>query len=97
MPSEFSDDAKSLVHRILQVNPKDRIRLQQVWKHPLIKKYDYLDNLSRGCYPQSPNVKDCDLTVLRKSDIHQDLLRNLRSMWHMYTEQQLIDALLSDK
>lgn len=97
MPAEFSDDAKSLVHRILQVNPKDRIRLQQVWKHPLIKKYDYLDNLSRGCYPQSPNVKDCDLSVLRRSDIHQDLLRNLRSMWHMYTEQQLIDALLSDK
>ncbi|PVH84933.1 Pkinase-domain-containing protein [Cadophora sp. DSE1049] len=97
MPAEFSEDAKSLVHRILQVNPKDRIRLQQIWKHPLLKKYDYLDNLSRGCYPQSPNVKNCDLTVIRKSDIHQDLLRNLRSMWHMYTEQQLIDALLSEK
>ncbi|KAH6710854.1 hypothetical protein BKA61DRAFT_104529 [Leptodontidium sp. MPI-SDFR-AT-0119] len=97
MPTEFSEDAKSLIHRILQVNPKDRIRLQQIWKHPLIKKYDYLDNLSRGSYPQSPNLKDCDLTVIRKSDIHKDLLRNLRSMWHMYTEQQLIDALLSDK
>ncbi|KAL2069117.1 hypothetical protein VTL71DRAFT_15455 [Oculimacula yallundae] len=97
MPPELSEDAKSLMHRILQVNPKDRIRLQQIWKHPLIKKYDYLDNLSRGSYPQSPNPKAGDLTVIRKSDIHEDLLRNLRSMWHMYTEQQLIDALLSNK
>ncbi|CZS98706.1 hypothetical protein WAI453_001889 [Rhynchosporium graminicola] len=97
MPAEFSEEAKSLVHRILQVNPKNRIQLQQVWKHPLLKKYDYLDNLSRDSYPQSPNLKDCDLTVIRKSDIHEDLLRNLRSMWHMYTEQQLTDALLSNK
>lgn len=96
MPSEFSPEAKSLIHRILQVNPRDRIRLHQIWKHPLIRKYDYLDNLGRTC-PLSPTIQICELDIKGKHGIHKDLLRHLRSMWHMYTEEQLIDALMSDK
>jgi len=97
MAPEFSEDAANLIWRILQVNPRDRINLSQIWKHPLIRKYDYLDNQGGGSYPQSPNIKDCGRTVIRKSDISKELLRHLRSMWHRLSEEQLMDALLSDE
>ncbi|OWP00939.1 hypothetical protein B2J93_235 [Marssonina coronariae] len=97
MPVDINEESKSLIHRMLQVNPKNRISLRQIWMHPLVRKYDYLDDFSRGAYPISANPKDHAIKINGKNGIHKDLLRNLRSMWHMYTEQQLIDALLSDK
>ncbi|EKD14605.1 uncharacterized protein L3040_000129 [Drepanopeziza brunnea f. sp. 'multigermtubi'] len=96
MPEDISEDAKSLIHRMLQVNPKNRIQMSQIWKHPLLKKYDYLDNFGRTAYLQSPSPNDYAISMGHK-DINKELLRNLRSMWHMYTEQQIVDALLSDK
>lgn len=97
MPAEFSNEAKSLIKKMLQVNPKDRITLPQIWKHALLRKYDYLDDLSGGGFPQSPSLKQCGRPVLKRSDISKELLRNLRSMWHRMSEQQLMDALLSEE
>jgi serine/threonine-protein kinase HSL1 (negative regulator of Swe1 kinase) len=97
MPPEFSNEAKSLIRKVLQVNPKDRITLAQIWKHPLLKKYDYLDDLNESGIPQSPSLKQYGSYVLKRSDISKELLRNLRSLWHRLSEQQLMDALLSDE
>ena len=97
MPPEFSGEAQSLIFRILQVNPRDRINLSQIWRHPLLRKYDYLDDLGGGCYPQSPSAKDIGRPVLRRSEVNKELLRHLRSMWHRLTEQQLTDALMSEE
>ena len=97
MRSAFSEDAKDLLRRILQVNPQKRITLRDVWRHPLLRKYDYLDNLASGAIPESPNTKACGRPVLRRSEIDKELLRHLRSMWHGMSEQQLIDALLEEK
>lgn len=97
MAPEFSEDAACLIGRMLQANPRDRINMNQIWRHPLLRKYDYLDDLGRGNYPQSPSVKDCGRPVLRRSDIDKDLLRQLRSMWHSQTEQKLMDTLLSEE
>ncbi len=97
MPSEFSNEAKSLIRKMLQVNPKDRITLPQIWKHPLLKKYDYLDDLSASGYPQSPSLKQCGRPVVRRSEISKEILCHLRSMWHTLSEQQLIDALLNEE
>lgn len=96
MAPEFSPDAANLIWRILQVNPRDRINLSQIWKHPLIRKYDYLDDLGGGS-PLSPAVKNCGRPVLRRSDISKELLRHLRSMWHQLSEQELMDSLLSEE
>ncbi|TVY93337.1 Serine/threonine-protein kinase [Lachnellula willkommii] len=94
---ECSDDAASLIWRMLQVNPRDRINLSQIWRHPLLRKYDYLDKLGGGRYPLSPNVEDCGRPVLRRSDINKELLRHLRSLWHTLSEQQLMSALLCEE
>lgn len=97
MSSRFSEDAKDLIRRMMQFNPHKRILLRDVWKHPLLRKYDYLDNLASVPLPESPGAKHCGRPVLRRSEIDKDLLRQLRSMWHVMTEQQLSDALLNDK
>ncbi|TVY35656.1 Serine/threonine-protein kinase [Lachnellula subtilissima] len=93
---ECTDDAASLIWRMLQVNPRDRINLSQIWRHPLLRKYDYLDTLGGGRFPQSPNVEDCGRPVLRRSDINKELLRHLKSLWHTLSEQQLMNALLCE-
>jgi serine/threonine protein kinase len=95
MESHFSPEAQNLVSRILQINPRDRITMDQLWKHPLIRKYDYLDDLRRKL-PTSPALKDCSRRVARRSDIDRELMRHLRSMWHTLSEEQLIQTLLSD-
>jgi serine/threonine protein kinase len=95
MPEDFSPEAADLIWRILQVNPRERIAMDQIWRHSAVRKYDYLDNYGRGYIPMSPSVKDCGRPVQRRSDINKELLRHLRSMWHRLTEQQLMDALLS--
>lgn len=97
MLSGFSSEAKSLIRKMLQVNPKDRITLPQIWKHPLLKKYNHLDNLGGGNFPQSPSLKQCDRTALKRSDISKELVRNLRSLWHTLSEDQLMNALLSNE
>lgn len=97
MAPEFSPEAANLIWRILQVNPRDRISLSQVWKHPVVRKYDYLDDNGGGMSPMSLTLKGCGRPVLRRSDINKELLRHLRSLWHQLSEQDLMDALLSEE
>lgn len=95
MEDDFTPGARNLIQKLLQVNPRDRITMEQLWNHPLIRKYEYLDQLNNDCY-LAPSLKDCSQAVARKRDIDSELLRHLRSMWHTMTENQLIHALLSE-
>lgn len=36
MPSHLSDNARDLIDKLLKKNPKDRIRLRDIHKHPFI-------------------------------------------------------------
>jgi len=97
MAPEFSRDARDLIWRILQVNPKNRIDLDQIWQHPAVRKYDYLDDFRGGSNPMSLTPSDCGRPVLRRSDIDSELVAQLRSMWHMFTERQIVDALMNEE
>lgn len=97
MLPEFSEEAKDLIRKMLQVNSNKRIALKDIWKHPLLRKYDYLDTHASSSLPESLSAKNCGRPVLRRSEIDKELLRHLRSLWHGMSEQQLVDALLSEK
>ncbi|EPE25708.1 Protein kinase-like (PK-like) [Glarea lozoyensis ATCC 20868] len=97
MAPEFSKDTVSLIWRMLQVDPRNRINLNQIWRHPLVRKYEYLDDLGKGNQSMSPSAMDCARPVMRRSEINKELLHHMRSLWHKYTEQQLLDALLSEE
>lgn len=95
MPEDFSPEATDLIWRMLQVNPRDRITMGQIWRHSVVRKYAWLDDHDIPFL--SPSVKEGGGLLLRRSDISKELLGHLRSLWHRLSEKQLIDALLSQE
>lgn len=82
MPDEFTADGKDLIRRILVTDPDKRITIQQMWEHPLIKKYDNqpgFENTRR----QSAEARAVrrDLPVSSR-DVDPYILRQLRAVWH---------------
>ncbi|KAI6356017.1 hypothetical protein MCOR25_008016 [Pyricularia grisea] len=97
MPSYFSDEAKDLVHRLLQVDPRKRISMRQMWQHPVVWKYGYLDELGGEGIPEVPNPKARqEIKPLDLCDIDPQILRPLQSMWHTLSEDELVKKLISD-
>ncbi|KAF3354765.1 hypothetical protein VdG1_07251 [Verticillium dahliae VDG1] len=89
MPEFLSPEAKDLICRMLQVNPDIRISLKDMWRHPLIRKYDYLDNFGTKA-GQPRNIREgFDYTPLKPQEVDDHLVRQLRSLWHMFSEHQI--------
>ncbi|KAL2758585.1 hypothetical protein ACRALDRAFT_2040732 [Sodiomyces alcalophilus JCM 7366] len=89
MPEFLSLEAKDLIRRILQTDPATRITLEEMWHHPLVQKYDHLDDLGKNG-GQPPDIRDgFDYAPLPPQEVDPHLVRQLRSLWHMYTEHQL--------
>lgn len=97
MPQYLSREAKDLIYRMLQVDPAKRIDLTNIWRHPLFRKYDHLDDLGRVGAPTALSILNCGRPLLRRSDIDWPTLRHLRSMWHSFDEQKIVDCLLDEK
>lgn len=97
MPPNLSPEASDLINRMLQVNPKDRITISQIWRHPLLRKYDYLDKFGGALNPPQPDFRNAGRPVHRRNDIDRELLRHLRSMWHTLEDSQIIRLLLNEE
>ncbi|KAM5346925.1 hypothetical protein ACJ41O_009930 [Fusarium nematophilum] len=97
MPNFLSPEAEDLIRRMLQVNPDRRITLKEIWRHPLVQKYAYLDNLG-DLDGQLPDIrKGFQNTPVSPKDVDSQLLRQLRSMWHMFSENDLKLKLTCDE
>ncbi|KAF4471851.1 CAMK CAMKL GIN4 kinase [Fusarium albosuccineum] len=97
MPSFLSPEAEDLIKRMLQVNPDRRIALKDIWRHPLIQKYADRDNLE-DLNGQPPDTrKGFQYTPVPAKDVDSQLLRQLRSMWHMFSENDLKLKLTCDE
>ncbi|OLN97238.1 putative serine/threonine-protein kinase HSL1 [Colletotrichum chlorophyti] len=86
IPEYLSPEAKDLIRRMLVANPDTRISIKEMWQHPLIRKYDYLDDLGNNC---SDVRKGFHYTPLKPHEVDPHLVRQLRSLWHMLTEHQI--------
>ncbi|GEQ67050.1 hypothetical protein JCM33374_g713 [Metschnikowia sp. JCM 33374] len=94
MPKEISWEAKDLISRMLQVNPRDRISIENILAHPLLKKY-----------PDPPTSSMDDRLVSSSSikhissvdEIDKEILRNLCILFHNCPEEQVSRRLLSPK
>ncbi|KAF4449316.1 hypothetical protein F53441_7388 [Fusarium austroafricanum] len=97
MPSFLSPEAEDLIRRMLQVNPDRRITFKDIWSHPLVRKYAHLDNLSDS-NSQPPDIrKGFQYTSVSAKDVDPQLVRQLRSMWHMFSENDLKLKLTCDE
>ncbi|TQV93109.1 CAMK/CAMKL/GIN4 protein kinase [Cordyceps javanica] len=95
MPKHISPDAQDLIRRMLQVNPERRINLQDIWNHPLVQRYSYHDDF--GDLSSQMLGKGFKYDPVPRNEIDPQLLRQLRSMWHMFNEQDLAHKLTSEK
>ncbi|KAL6361568.1 hypothetical protein LRP88_05038 [Fusarium phalaenopsidis] len=97
MPSFLSPEAEDLIRCMLQVNPDRRITLKEIWRHPLVQKYAYLDKFG-DLNEQLPDTrKGFQYNPVPAKDVDSQLLRQLRSMWHMFSESDLKLKLTCDE
>ncbi|KAI6778943.1 serine/threonine-protein kinase-like protein [Emericellopsis cladophorae] len=89
MPNHFSLEAQDLVSRMLQVNPERRITLAEIWRHPLVQKYNYLDPYGENGGQPGDLRRGFQYAPVLRADIDPQLVRQLRSMWHMFSEHDL--------
>ncbi|RSM03185.1 hypothetical protein CEP52_007558 [Fusarium oligoseptatum] len=97
MPGFLSPEAEDLIRCMLQVNPDRRITLKDIWRHPLVQKYAYLDKFG-DLNEQLPDTrKGFQYNPVPAKDVDSQLLRQLRSMWHMFSESDLKLKLTCDE
>ena len=98
---DLSEDMMDLIERMLQYNPSARISVRDIWKHPLLMKYGYLDTLDPDGKPYigpPPPLtsKDCGPPLRTKDDIDQDILDSLQHLWNGSKRADLMAILMND-
>ncbi|KAF2753471.1 Pkinase-domain-containing protein [Pseudovirgaria hyperparasitica] len=100
MPDSFGPEAADLISRILVPDPAKRIRMEDIWDHPLLHKYDDFLGLSEQDTSMAkwvgPNPHLDDWEPLERQEIDREILRNMRVLWHSEKEETLINQLLND-
>lgn len=99
MPEHFTPEAKALVWNMIQLEPKKRIRMAEIWKHPLMVKYSPEVNLQTGLskdvIPAPITYRDVVGAVVDDLDeIDAETLRNLQTLHSGRTEEQLLCQLV---
>ncbi|KAJ9253435.1 hypothetical protein DTO207G8_4168 [Paecilomyces variotii] len=98
LPRSLSLEAADMIQRILQKRPEDRISIEKMWQHPLLKKYETLHQAMSDSpvgLPPPLSTKACGPPVPSRQEIDMDLLRNLQTLWHDVKPEVLIEKLLN--
>lgn len=96
MPPNLTREAKDLIRRVLVDQPGHRITMKQMWRHALIKKYDYLDEYQKWDGQSQNALRNMD-TAPMPEEIDIQILRQLKALWHTYSEAALHEKLKQDK
>lgn len=103
LPRSISPEAAQMIDRILQQDPEQRITLQEIWEHPLLKKWEiYHKNIlpegKQLVGPPPPlHEDDCGEHITSREGIDNEILRNLQTLWHGYNKADLIERLMSEE
>lgn len=102
LPPNLSIEASDLIQRILQKRPEKRISMDHIWPHPLLRKYEKYhaslvapDALIGPAPPLSIEAQTKRIT--KRSDIDQEILSNLSTLWHGLKAEELVKRLLSEE
>ncbi|KAK0733644.1 hypothetical protein B0T26DRAFT_30934 [Lasiosphaeria miniovina] len=93
MPPGLTREAKDLIRRIIVTQPSHRITMKQMWRHALIKKYNYLDDLQKPEGRPRTVFRNMEIQPILDDDIDPQILRQLKSLWHGYSEVQIREKL----
>ncbi|KZF20931.1 Pkinase-domain-containing protein [Xylona heveae TC161] len=102
MPTDMSMEARDLIHRMLRRDPNVRIDMAGVRQHPLMTKYKPeggytgIDSTLEAWADISPYDlnQEYQRPIGGRDEIDKELLRNLQTLWHRETKEDLIKKLL---
>lgn len=78
MPANLSTEAKDLIWKMLKVDPRQRISIDEILNHPLIVKY-----YGNRSYNQQNNANQIDSLDMRPiTQFNDEILKNLQTLWH---------------
>lgn len=92
MPEDLSIEAKSLIRRMLEVDPRYRASLVSIWEHPLLSM-DRTDGPFPGPLPEENRA----VVPKHLTEIDEGVLSNLQTLLHWTSRAGLIEALLADE
>jgi serine/threonine protein kinase len=87
MPSSLSDEAKDLIWSMLRVNPNERIKIHQIFHHPLMLKYP---DFTTDKIESKLDHLDISKPII---EIDPDILDNLQTLWHGLPQSHIIKML----
>lgn len=98
MPDDLSREAQDLIRRILVPDPRRRITIEEIWKHPFLHKYDkelgFQGEKSTMEYWVGPMPSISHWQPLTPAMVDREILRYLRTLWHSEQEEVLMKRLL---
>jgi len=92
MPPQLSNEAKDLIWRMLDVDPRTRITMQQIFRHPFIQKYPAMP----GEF-DLPDIPEIERPVKSESEIDREIMKNLMILWKGETRSTIVEKLLSSE
>lgn len=92
MPPDLSTEAKDLISKMLRVDPAERVTIDEILLHPLLKKYPE-PLTSSTSYFDLKNVTVKPIESSKKID--QEILKNLTVLFHNCDELTIVKKLLS--
>lgn len=98
LPTWLSNEASDLIQCFLKQRPEDRIDLNDVWAHPLFKKYERFHQKVSDHYVGPPpplSTVDCGPLLVSSQDVDNDILQNLQKLWHGVKPEELVKRLLA--
>lgn len=98
VPNHLNPEAIDLLYRILEVDPRRRITIEEIWHHPLIKRYDAVADVHGtlewfACPPSFPTVMELRRPATT-TEIDHEVLRNLQALWHRESKDEIVGRLL---
>ncbi|KAL6451729.1 HSL1 Serine/threonine-protein kinase HSL1 [Candida maltosa Xu316] len=94
MPHELSWEARDLISQMLKVNPDERIKIDAILNHPLLKKYPNPSiSYTATTTLDINNVNIKPIESINKID--KEILKNLSVLFHNCDENTIISRLLS--
>lgn len=101
MPPDLTDEAKDLIQRIFNRDPRQRISMSEIWDHPLLHKFDaewgFESAEKQRAALLGPSPIDPRFMAAKEEDIDREILRNMRTLWHSVPEKLLVRRLLSEE
>jgi serine/threonine protein kinase len=92
LPNNFSEEAKDLIIKLLEKNPKNRITAIEALKHPWIVKYSIKSNTTLNPNIKKLSLKNCLQTFSSKQKLHQ---ASVAFIVHQMSNTKMVEDLVN--